>query len=208
MIIDVEGAEESGESDEMCLVGEVHGRKGTSESDEEKRGAGPDDGGPSKGERQPERYEKHERGEIGKRTEEDALVFGGEEVPRAAGNHKRVGVEKEARDEEADGELIFGRRNGWRVEVEDCARGLAETIVESWDGLVDEHIKGGDEGDEQFEAAENKQAVEGELRADGLVFEDADQQGGVEQGAEGRNRFLCGGLDTALDVRPAVDRPA
>src|SRR5215469_7772984 len=154
MIIDVQGAEESRKSDEMCLVGEVHGRKGTSESDEEKRGAGPDDGGPSEGERQPERYGKHERGEIGKRPEEGSLVFGGEEVPPVAGNHKRVGVEKEARDEEADGELIFGRGNGWREEVEDCARGLAETVVERWDGLVDEHVKGGEQGDEQSKAAE------------------------------------------------------
>ncbi len=49
--IDIESADERGEREEMCMIGEVFGGKGAADDDEEECGGGPDDRGPDIGER-------------------------------------------------------------------------------------------------------------------------------------------------------------
>ena len=88
-----------------------------------KRGGGPEDGGPNIGECEPERDEKHERGQVGEGAVENEFAFSGEEIFPAARDDEGVGVEEKPGDKEADGELEFGRGNGWRVAAEDVDGG-------------------------------------------------------------------------------------
>src|SRR5271165_1198384 len=126
----------------MGLVNEVLSGKGAGENDEKKRGDGPEDDGPGIGECEPDGDEEHEAGEIGKGPEQDAFVFGSEEILPATWDGEGVGIEKERGDEEADSELGVGRGDGLREAIKWRARGLRKVIVERRESLVDEHVPG------------------------------------------------------------------
>src|SRR5882762_7567369 len=172
--IDIESADECGEREEMRVIGEVFGGKYAADDDEEKRSGSPEDGGPGIGEREPKGNEEHERGEIRERAVENVFAFRGEEIFPAARDDERVGVEEETGDEEADGELEVGRGDGWRVAIENVVRRQGQAIIQCGQGLVDEHVDGGEQRDKEAEAAEENFASEDAGEDEHLRFSEPD----------------------------------
>jgi len=67
---------------------------------------------------------------------------------------KSVGIEEESGDKEADGQLEFGRGDGWCVAAEAVDGRKRETIVESGKAWLTSMFGGGQQRDEETEAAE------------------------------------------------------
>src|SRR5579883_2797868 len=179
--VDVERPEEGGQGEEMRLIGEVFGGESAGKCDENESGGDPEDGGPGKGESQPESDEKHERREIGERAEGDFLGIGNAEIFPAARNHEGVGVKEKCGDEKADSELKFGCRDRKQKAVEDIVRRQGKAIVERGQGLVEEHVHGSEERNEETEDSKKDFAGEDAGKQEHLGFGEPDD-GGVHAG--------------------------
>src|SRR5216683_6004043 len=138
----------------MRLVRKIVSGDCTAENDQQESSARPEDCDPRRREGQPDRDKEHERSEVGEAAEEEDLAFGDDQVFPATGDNESVSIEEECRNEKTDGKLLFPGGNGWRVAFHAYGQDLREAVVESGQRLVDKHVGGGEQRDEETEAAE------------------------------------------------------
>ncbi len=103
--------------------------------------------------------------------------------------------------------MEFGRGDGWRVAIENVVRRQREAIVESGQGLVDEHVGGGEQRDQKTEAAEENFVGEDAGEDEHLRFRKPDDGGvhaGIFEGDSGDEKDDAhGGKDDEGDAAAA-----